>query len=62
MVYVYLGQSEEVRIKIEKHLLGRTESVVVMPNYALDTDEAIEASVEGTFVVERLVVGDINVK
>merc|ERR1719204_1188475 len=33
-----------------------------MPNYALDTDEAIEASVEGTFVVERLVMGDINVR
>ena len=43
-------------------MLGRTETVVVMPNYALDTDEAIEASVEGTFVVERLVLGDINVR
>ena len=53
---------EELRIKLEKHLLGRTETVVVMPNYALDTDEAIEASVEGTFVVERLVMGDINVR
>ena len=56
------GQTEELRIKVEKHLLPRIETVISMPTYALDTEEFIEAVVEGTFIVERVVVGDIDVK
>lgn len=32
-----------------------------MPDYALDTDEVIEASVDGTFITERIAKGNVRV-
>ena len=54
-------QVEERRIKVEKHYLPFFEIVVSMPDYALDTDEFIEASVDGTFITERVAKGDVRV-
>ena len=54
-------QTEELRVKVEKHYLPWWEIMVVMPDYALDTDEYIEAEVLGTFIVERIAKGDVSV-
>ena len=55
-------QIEERRIKVEKHYLPRSyELVVSMADYALDTDEVIEASVDGAFITERIAKGDVRV-
>jgi hypothetical protein len=56
------GQVEERRIKVEKHYLPHYEVVVVMPNFVLDTDDVIEAAVEGAFITERIAKGNVAVK
>ena len=53
------GQTEELQFKVEKHYFPQYELVVSMPMFILDTDEAIEASVDGTFLTERLAAGNI---
>jgi CD109 antigen len=42
------GQIEEMSVKVEKFYLPQAyELVTVMPSFVLDTDEVIEAAVEG---------------
>jgi len=45
--------------KVEKHYYPLYELVVSMPMFILDSDEAIEASVDGTYLTERLAAGNI---
>lgn len=57
------GQTEELQIKVEKFYLPLSyELSVDMPAFILDSDEYVEAVVEGTFIPERIAKGDINVK
>jgi hypothetical protein len=53
------GQTEELQFKVEKHYFPQYELVVSMPMFILDTDEAIEASVDGTYLTERMAAGNI---
>ena len=46
---------------MEKHYLPLMELVVSSPSFVLDTEDAVEAAVEGAFVTERLVWGNITV-
>lgn len=56
------GQVEELRVKVEKWYLPQAfELFALMPSFVLDTDEVIEASVEGAFITERIAKGDIDV-
>ena len=54
------GQTKDLRIKVEKHYLPPFELVVAMPSFALDTDEFLEASVEGAFITERIAKGNVT--
>ena len=57
------GQVEELKVKVEKFYLPQAyELVAVMPSFVLDTDEYIEASIEGAFITERIAKGDIHVR
>ncbi len=52
---------EELVVKVEKHYLPLYELVVASPAFVMDTDESIEASVEGAFVTERLAKGNVEI-
>lgn len=54
------GQIEELKVKVEKHYLPKFEIVVTMPAFILDTEELINAYVDGSFVVERLARGNVK--
>ena len=57
------GQIEELKVKVEKFYLPQAyELVAVMPSFVLNTDEYIEASIEGAFITERIAKGDIFVR
>ncbi len=57
------GQLEEHKIKVEKHYLPQAyELVATLPNFVLDTDEVLEASVDGAFITERLALGNVYVR
>ena len=54
------GQIEELKVKVEKFYLPQAyELVAVMPSFVLDTDEYIEASIEGAFITERIAKGNL---
>ena len=55
------GQIEELPIKVEKHYLPAFEVVALMRQFTLDTDELIEASIEGAFITERIAQGNVSV-
>ena len=53
------GQIEELKVKVEKFYLPQAyELVAVMPSFVLDTDEYIEANIEGAFITERIAKGN----
>ncbi|TRY72565.1 hypothetical protein TCAL_06513 [Tigriopus californicus] len=54
------GQVEELKVKVEKHYLPKFEIVVTMPAFILDSEELINAYVDGSFVVERLAKGNVK--
>jgi hypothetical protein len=53
------GQTEELLFKVEKHYFPQYELVVSMPMFILYTEESIEASVDGTYLTERMAPGNI---
>ena len=54
---------EELPIKVEKHYLPQAfELVATLPNFVLDTEDVIEASVDGAFITERLALGNVFVR
>ena len=57
------GQIAEEKIKVEKYYIPKGYELLVMaPSFILDTENVIEATVEGSFITERLGKGTTYIK
>lgn len=53
-------QTEELKVKVEKHYLPMYELVVTAPAFVVDTEKHIEVTVDAAFVTERIAKGNIT--
>ena len=57
------GQVEDLQIKVEKFYLPQAfELYALMPSFVVDSEEFIEATVEGAYITERIAKGNIQVQ